>query len=212
MLLSPGGVDNAETKAFVAASMDSSPRKPPRPSDRRPPKPSDRGSKSEKPALYKDRRAHRIELRQKISAYKEEINELKAIETTDEVKKAEIRESISALHIKLKECTIEKEAIENFNHTQFLNNLDASAKGKDRFTDEGTGNTRFFEHLQGSTASKDEESKSEPGDPCLQVNQADDTSPSKSRTNPTKETEASETSEKTKNPPAPVQLPPNTIV
>ena len=196
--------------------MDSSPRKPLRPSDSRPPKPSDGSSKSEKPALYKDRRAHRVALRQKISAYKEEINELKAIETTDEVKKAEIKEAISELNIKLKGCTIEKEAIENFNHTQFLNNLDASDKGKDRFSDESTGNTRFFKHLEGSTASKieetdDKEAKPESGDPFLQVNQADDTSPSKSTTNPTKETEASETSE-TKNPPAPVQLPPNTIV
>jgi len=164
-------------KHLFKANMASSPRKPLRPSDNRPPKPSDGSSKTEKPALYKDRRAHRIALRQKISAFKEEINELKAIKTTDEVKKAEIKEAISELNIKLKECTIEKEAIENFNHTQFLNNLDASDKGKDRFTDEGTGNTRFFEHLEGSTASKDEESKSAAGDPFLQVNQADDTSP-----------------------------------
>ena len=137
--------------------MDSSPRKPLRPSDSRPPKPSDGGSKSEKPALYKDRRAHRIELRQKISAGKEEINELKAIETTDEVKKAEIRERISELHIKLKECTIEKEAIENFNHTQFVNNLENSGKDQSRFKDENTGNTRFFDHLKGSTSPESEE-------------------------------------------------------
>ena len=62
--------------------------------------------------------------------------------------KAEIQEAISDLRIKLKQCDMEKEAIENFNHTQFLNNVKASDQNTDRFTDEKTGNTRFFEHLK----------------------------------------------------------------
>ena len=167
--------------------MDSSSPKPPRPSDRlpkpsdRPLRPSDKKSKGDKGPLYKDRRTHRIELRQKITALKEEINELKAIETDDEEKKAELRERISELHIKVKECTIEKEAIENFNHTQFVNNLEASEEGQDRYTDESTGNTRFFEHLKGSSSAPSEEpeqkkSQSEPADPFLQV--PDDQPPS----------------------------------
>ena len=114
----------------------------------------------------------------KIAAFKEEINELKAIETDDEEKKAELRERISELHIKVKECSIEKEAIENFNHTQFMNNLEASEESQGRFTDESTGNTRFFEHLKGSSSapSEEPEQKSEPADPFLQA--PDDQPPS----------------------------------
>ena len=79
--------------------------KPLRPSDQpsKPPKPSDRRSKSDKGPLFKDRRTHRIELRKKITELKEQINELKSIETTDEAKKEEIQETISELRITLKE-------------------------------------------------------------------------------------------------------------
>ncbi len=156
--------------------------KSPRPSDRLPkpsdrlPKPSDRSSNAGKAPLYKDRRAHRIELRQKITKFKEEINELKEFETEDEEKKAAVQERISELKIRLKECVIEKEAIGNFNHTQFMNNLDASGESQSRFNDESTGNTRFFDQLKESTASKDEESKGVTGDPFLanETNLADD--------------------------------------
>ena len=153
--------------------MDPKPPKPPRPSDRLPrpsdrlPRPSDGKSKSGKPAFFKDRRTHKIELRQKITKFKEKINELKNIETSDEAKQAEIQEAISELKIKLKHCDMEKEAIESFNHTQFLNNLKASDSNQDRFSDENTGDTRFFEHLKGSTSSKTEESETGAGDPFL---------------------------------------------
>jgi len=140
--------------------------KPLRPSDRLP-KPSDKSSETAKRALYKDRRTHRIELRQKITKFKEEINELKEFETDDDEKKAAVQERLSELKIRLKECVIEKEAIENFNHTQFMNNLDASGQSQSRFEDENTGNTRFFDHLKGSTSSKAEESKGVAGDPFL---------------------------------------------
>ncbi|MGE4551359.1 MAG: hypothetical protein AAEJ57_08205 [Opitutales bacterium] len=169
--------------------------------------------------MFKDRREHRIELRQKTSSLKEEINELKAIETTDEAKQAEIQEAISELKIRLKQCEMEKDAIENFNHTQFLNNVKASDQNTDRYTDEKTGNTRFFEHLKGSTSSGTEdseskESNSKAGDPFLEVNQGDDTSnadPTLESSESSSDSESSETSE-TKSPPPPVQLPPNTIV
>ncbi|MFP6900984.1 MAG: hypothetical protein VCA36_08570 [Opitutales bacterium] len=196
-------------------AMDPKTPKPPRPSDRLP-RPSDGKSKSGKPAFFKDRRTHKIELRQKITKLKEKINELKNIETSDEAKQAEIQEAISELKIKLKHCDIEKEAIENFNHTQFLNNLEASDEGKDRYSDESTGNTRFFEHVQGTTASvsaepEGEKAKPEPADPFLQSEQVDDTPPAEPEADPFKEPEASEDSEPN-NPPPPIQLPPNTIV
>ena len=116
--------------------------KPLRPSDNRPPRPSDSKSKTEG-SMFKDRRAHRIELRKKITELKEQINELKVIETSDEAKKVEVQEVISDLRIKLKECDMEKEAIENFNHTQFIKNKKSSEENADRYTDEKTGNTRF---------------------------------------------------------------------
>ena len=133
--------------------MDSKPprpsdNRPPRPSDNRPPKPSDMKSKTGKGPMFKDRREHRIELRQKTAAVKEEINELKAIETTDEAKQAEIQEAISELRIRLKQCEMEKEAIENFNHTQFIKNKQVSDANSDRFQDEKKGDTRFFDHLK----------------------------------------------------------------
>ena len=127
--------------------------KPLRPSDRpsKPPRPSDRRSKSDKGPLFKDRRTHRIELRKKITELKEQINELKSIETTDESRKKEIQEAISELRITVKECDMEKEAIENFNHTQFINNKKASDENTDRFQDERKGDTRFFNHLKKSS-------------------------------------------------------------
>ena len=204
--------------------MDSKPprpsdNRPPRPSDNRPPKPSDMKSKTGKGPMFKDRREHRIELRKKTTALKEEINELKAIETTDEAKQAEIQEAISELRIRLKQCEMEKDAIENFNHTQFLNNVKASDQNTDRYSDEKTGNTRFFEHLKGSTSSKTEDSESKEsdskgGDPFLQANQGDDApknDPLLESSESSSDDESSETSE-TKSPPPPVQLPPNTIV
>ena len=203
--------------------MDSKPPRPsdnhpPRPSDNRPPRPSDSKSKSGKGPMFKDRREHRIELRKKTAALKEELNELKAIETDDEAKKIEIQEAISELRILLKQCDMEKEAIENFNHTQFLNNVKASDASQDRYKDETTGNTRFFEHLKGSTAPKSEdgqskESQSKGGDPFLQANQgnAPKQDPLLQSSESFEGEESSETSEP-EEPSTSFQLPPNTIV
>ena len=90
-------------------------------------------------------------MRKKITELKEQINELKSIETTDEAKKKEIQETISELRITLKECDMEKEAIENFNHTQFIKNKKVSDENTDRFQDEKKGDTRFFDHLKKSS-------------------------------------------------------------
>ena len=90
-----------------------------------PPKPTGRPPKPGKPPLYKDRRAHRIELRNKISGYKQEINELKNFKTDDESKKVEIEQKMSVLKTRLKECEMEKESIEQFNHDHFLENLES---------------------------------------------------------------------------------------
>ena len=113
-----------------------------------PPKPTGRPPKPGKPPLFKDRRAHRIELRDKISGFKEEINELKTFKTDDESKKAEIQQRMSALKTRLKECEMEKESIEQFNHTQFVKNVKKSREDESRFDKESHGQTRFFENLK----------------------------------------------------------------
>ena len=124
-----------------------------------PPKPTGRPPKSGKPPLFKDRRAHRIELRNKIAGFKDEINELKAIKTDDESKQAEVQQRMSVLKTRLKECEMEKESIEQFNHTQFVKNVKKSRDDESRFEDESHGNTRFFDNL-----TKDAESEGKTAD------------------------------------------------
>jgi len=120
-----------------------------------PPKPTSRPPKPGKPPLFKDRRAHRIELRNKISGFKEEINELKAFKTDDESKKAEIQQRMSVLKTRLKECEMEKESIEQFNHTQFVKNVEKSREDESRFDKESHGQTRFFKNLTKDAESED---------------------------------------------------------
>ena len=120
-----------------------------------PPKPTSRPPKPGKPPLFKDRRAHRIELRNKISGFKEEINELKAFKTDDESKKVEIQQRMSVLKTRLKECEMEKEAIEQFNHTQFVKNVKKSREDESRFDKESHGQTRFFKNLTKDAESED---------------------------------------------------------
>ena len=112
-----------------------------------PPKFTGRPPKPGKPPLFKDRRAHRIELRNKISGFKEEINELKTFKTDDESKKDEIQQKMSVLKTRLKECEMEKESIEQFNHTQFVKNVEKSREDESRFDKESHGQTRFFDNL-----------------------------------------------------------------
>ncbi|MBT3569035.1 MAG: hypothetical protein HN494_09325, partial [Opitutae bacterium] len=114
--LSNGGVDTGKITLFILTMEDPFKQDEPPKFTGRPPKPG-------KPPLFKDRRAHRIELRNKISGFKEEINELKAFKTDDESKKAEIQQRMSVLKTRLKECEMEKESIEQFNHTQFVKNV-----------------------------------------------------------------------------------------
>lgn len=120
-----------------------------------PPKPTGRPPKPGKPPLFKDRRAHRIELRNKISGFKEEINELKSVKSGDESKNAEIQKKISVLMTRLKECEMEKESIEQFNHTQFVKNVKKSREDESRFDKESHGQTRFFKNLTKNEDSND---------------------------------------------------------
>ena len=139
--LSNGGVDTGKITLFILTMED------PFKQDE-PPKPTGRPPKPGRPPLFKDRRAHRIELRNKISVFKDEINELKSFKTEDESKKAEIQQKMSVLKTRLKECEMEKESIEQFNHTQFVNNVKKSREDESRFDKESHGQTRFFENLK----------------------------------------------------------------
>lgn len=196
----------------------------------KPPKPGDRPPKPGKPPLYKDKRTHRIELRQKIAAFKEEINELKAIETEDEGKQAEIQEKMSVLKTRLKECAMEKEAIENFNHTQFVKNVQKSREDESRYDEEARGNTRFFGNLtknanseDGSVDSrwnleKDEKTEGEAADVTLSPEQEPEALPAQNEveSNETlserEKPEETEEEAETEAPLPQIEIPPNTIV
>jgi hypothetical protein len=151
-----------------------------------PPKPTDRPSKPETPPLFKDRRALRIELRNKISEFKDEINELKAIKTDDESKQAEIQQRMSVLKTRLKECEMEKESIEQFNHTQFVKNVKKSRDDESRYEEESSGNSRFFEKLAidseptpkspDSSWDSDGDGNTEPTDAFLEAEKTEETS------------------------------------
>ena len=189
-----------------------------------PPKFTGRPPKPGKPPLFKDRRVHRIELRNKISGFKEEINELKAFKTDDESKKAEIQQRMSVLKTRLKECEMEKESIEQFNHTQFVKNVEKSREDESRFDKESHGQTRFFENLTKDAESEDTtvdsgwdstgDDNAKPADAFLEVEKEEEVSlgetgvessepPTEEETSPKVETEA----------PLPqIEIPPNTIV
>jgi hypothetical protein len=191
-----------------------------------PPKPTGRPPKPGKPPLYKDRRAHRIELRNKISGYKEEINELKNFKTDDESKKVEIEQKMSVLKTRLKECEMEKESIEQFNHTQFVKNVEKSREDESRFDKESHGQTRFFKKLTMNTESENTNADSllDPSgdesrklaDTVLVVDKEDEVS----LVEPVEETGSSEPPEKkdneeeveTESSLSPIEILPNTIV
>ena len=182
-----------------------------------PPKFSGRPPKPGKPPLFKDRRAHRIELRNKISRFKEEINELKTFKTDDESKKAEIQQKMSVLKTRLKECEMEKEAIEQFNHTQFVKNVEKSREDESRFDKESHGQTRFFENLAKDAESEDttvdsgwdssRDGNAEPPDDVPEVEKEEEVSSSES---PAKEEKSEEVESEAPLPQ--IEIPPNTIV
>jgi hypothetical protein len=189
-----------------------------------PPKPTGRPSKPGKPPLFKDRRAHRIELRNKISGFKEEINELKAFKTDDESKKAEIQQKMSVLKTRLKECEMEKESIEQFNHTQFVKNVEKSREDESRFDKESHGQTRFFENLTKDAESEDTtvdsgwdstgDDKKEATDALLEEVKPEEVSspePEVQSTEPPAKEEKSEEVE-SEAPLPQIEIPPNTIV
>ena len=119
-----------------------------------PPKHLGKPPKPGKPPLFKDRRAHRIELRNKISTIKEEIKELKQNKEEDESKQIEIQKKMSVLLTRLKECEMEKESIEQFNHTQCVKNVEKSREAEFRFDKESDGTNNFFENPVVNTQSE----------------------------------------------------------
>ena len=186
-----------------------------------PPKFTGRPPKPGKPPLFKDRRAHRIELRNKISGFKEEINELKAFKTDDESKKAEIQQKMSILKTRLKECEMEKESIEQFDHTQFVKNVKKSREDESRYDEESHGKTRFFENLTKDSESEDSSEDSrwdssgddnaKPADAFLEVEKEEEVSLGVESSEPPTEEETSPKVE-TESPLPQIEIPPNTIV
>jgi len=189
-----------------------------------PPKFTGRPPKPGKPPLFKDRRAHRIELRNKISGFKEEINELKTFKTDDESKKDEIQQKMSVLKTRLKECEMEKESIEQFNHTQFVKNVEKSREDESRFDKESHGQTRFFENLTKGTESEDTpvdarwdpngDDNKEATDASIEEAKPEEVSSPESEVQSTEPSTEEETSPKveTEAPLPPIEIPPNTIV
>ena len=189
-----------------------------------PPKFSGRPPKPGKPPLFKDRRAHRIELRNKISGFKEEINELKTFKTDDESKKDEIQQKMSVLKTRLKECEMEKESIEQFNHTQFVKNVEKSREDESRFDKESHGQTRFFENLTKGAESEDTpldagwnptgDDNKEATDPLIEEAKPKEVSSTESEVQSTESSMEEETSPKveTEVPLPQIEIPPNTIV
>ena len=212
-----GGVDTGKITLFILTMNDPFKQDEPPKFTGRPPKPG-------KPPLFKDRRAHRIELRNKISGFKEEINELKTFKTDDESKKAEIQQKMSVLKTRLKECEMEKESIEQFNHTQFVKNVEKSREDESRFDKESHGQTRFFENLTKDAESEDttvdsewdssRDGNAEPPDAVLEVEKEEEVSSSEpeveSSESPAKEEKSEEVEPKAPLPQ--IEIPPNTIV
>ena len=189
-----------------------------------PPKFTGRPPKPGKPPLFKDRRAHRIELRNKISGFKEEINELKTFKTDDESKKDEIQQKMSVLKTRLKECEMEKESIEQFNHTQFVKNVEKSREDESRFDKESHGQTRFFENLTNGAESEDTpldagwnptgDDNKEATDPLIEEAKPKEVSSTESEVQSTESSTEEEASPKveTEVPLPQIEIPPNTIV
>ena len=189
-----------------------------------PPKFTGRPPKPGKPPLFKDRRAHRIELRNKISGFKDEINELKAFKTDDESKQAEIQQRMSVLKTRLKECEMEKESIEQFNHTQFVKNVKKSREDESRYDEESHGKTRFFENLtkgaESESTSEDSgwdssgDDNAKPADAFLEVEKEEEVSLGETGVESSEPPAEEETSPKvgTEAPLPQIEIPPNTIV
>ncbi len=189
-----------------------------------PPKFTGRPPKPGKPPLFKDRRAHRIELRNKISGFKEEINELKTFKTDDESKKDEIQQKMSLLKTRLKECEMEKESIEQFNHTQFVKNVEKSREDESRFDKESHGQTRFFENLTKGAESEDTpldagwnpngDDNKEATDPLIEEAKPKEVSSTESEVQSTESSTEEETLPKVETEVTlpQIEIPPNTIV
>lgn len=125
---------------------------------------------------------------------------------------------------------MEKEAIENFNHTQFVKNVQKSREDESRYDEEARGNTRFFGNLtknansgDGSVDSrrnleKDEKTEGEAADVTLSPEQEPEALPAQneveSNETPSEREKPEETEEEaaTEAPLPQIEIPPNTIV
>jgi hypothetical protein len=133
---------------------------------------------------------------------------------------------MSVLKTRLKECEMEKESIEQFNHTQFVKNVEVSREDESRFDKEIRGETRFFNNL-----TKNEESENTIADSLLNPSGNDstklpdsvmevDVEDETSLVEPLEETGSGEPPEKKENEDEveteaslpPIEIPPNTIV
>ena len=124
---------------------------------------------------------------------------------------------------------MEKEAIENFNHTQFVKNVKKSREAESRYDEEDRGNTRFFRNLTKDPDSEDdiadsrwdlgedEKTEGEPLDALLSTEQDPEVPPAEpmveSSEAPTEGEKPEEDEEAETEAPLPqIEIPPNTIV
>ena len=119
---------------------------------------------------------------------------------------------------------MEKESIEQFNHTQFVKNVEKSREDESRFDKESHGQTRFFENLTKDAESEDTtvdsgwdstgDDKKEATDALLEEVKPEEVSspePEVQSTEPPAKEEKSEEVE-SEAPLPQIEIPPNTIV
>ena len=115
---------------------------------------------------------------------------------------------------------MEKESIEQFNHTQFVKNVEKSREDESRYDEESHGKTRFFENL---TKGAEAESTSEDsrwdssGDDNKEVTDAliEEAKPEEVSSSEAEVQSTESSTEKETSPEAPlpqIEIPPNTIV
>ena len=115
---------------------------------------------------------------------------------------------------------MEKESIEQFNHTQFVKNVEKSREDESRFDKESHGQTRFFENLTKDAESEDTtvdsgwdstgDDNKEATDALIEEAKPEEVSSSEAEVQSTESSTEKETS-----PEAPlpqIEIPPNTIV
>ena len=119
---------------------------------------------------------------------------------------------------------MEKESIEQFNHTQFVKNVKKSREDESRYDEESHGQTRFFENLTKDSESEDSSDDSrwdssgddnaKPADAFLEVEKEEEVSLGETGVESSEPPAEEETSPKveTESPLPQIEIPPNTIV